>query len=606
LVKGNNFEELNMLKRFNLLIFLTLLSAMAMAQEPRLVATAKTHVAVGEQFQVTFSLNTNGTGFKGPSFADFNVYVGPSMSSSVQIINGNFSQQIAYSYIISALKEGTYTIGPASITVNGKSVKSNSLTIEVSKGAPTTGGQGGGGTENAADKIFVRTELSRSKCFQGEHLVVTHKVYSRYQIVGFRDLDYPTYEGFWSQILEDTKQNIQLDMENIDGTNYYVATLRQSVLFPQRSGTLEVKPMSVEMVVRQKTKGSGDDFWDNFFGPSYKDVAYKVKGTSAKVEVAPLPASGRPGDFSGSVGTFSISARCDREKAKTNDAVSLVLTVSGKGNLKMLDAPQVNFPEGIDPYEPKLSDNISVTANGMSGTRTYEYTLLPRQAGEYSITVKPFSYFDPEKKAYVTLDYPAFPLSVQRSAKDQENVVVGPHEQQELTPLASDIRFIKTDMGYTRSKDDHFFNSWKFWSAASLPPLLFFVFFLARRKHLRDSENTLLVKSRKAGRIAQKRLSLANKHLLAGNKDLFYEEVLRAMNTYISDRLHLPLADLSRDKIAEVLLSRKAGPQLVAQITGIIETCEFARYAPAGSAVEMGNMYNDALDAIIKTEETLS
>jgi hypothetical protein len=512
---------------------------------------------------------------------------------------------VSFGYIISALKEGTYTIGPASINVNGKTVRSNSLTIEVVKGSAQNN-NAQGGTAQDGEKMFVRTLLTRNKCYQGEHMVVTHKVYSRYQIVGFRDLDYPAYTDFWSQILSDTKQNIQLDMENVEGTNYYVATLRQAVLIPLRSGSLEVKPMSVEMVVRQKAKTSGDDFWDNFFGPSYKDVAYKVKGTSAKVDVRPLPEADKPENFKGAVGTFSISGKTGKQNVKTNVPVTLYITVSGRGNFNTLSEPVIDLPEGLEPYPPKLDARVTASPTGMTGTHVYEYTVMPRKAGEYTITVQPFSYFDPEKRSYITLDYPAFPLSVEKNEKDQQSIVVGPHDQEELRELASDIRYIKTDPGELRTKDDYFYRSWKFWSAASLPPLLFFLFFFMRKKHLRENKDAALVKSRKAGRLAQKRLALANKQLLAGSKDLFYEEVLRAMNAYISDRLHIPVADLSKDNVTAMLQQKNIDPVLITQIISIIDTCEFARYAPAGSAVEMGNMYNDAMDAIIKTEESLS
>src|ERR1051326_8554636 len=390
-----------MAKRLHIFFLFLAASFSGMGQDVRFSASAsKTQVAVGEQFQVSFSLNTSGNGFRGPMFDNFTVLAGPNQMTSMSIINGSMSQELSFSYVLAAVKEGTFTIGAASISVGGRTVKSNSLTIEISKN-PVSANNGGGTVTSNGESMFLRTVVSRQKCYQGEYLLVTHKVYARDAIIGFRDLDYPAYDGFWSQVIEETKQNIQLTKENIDGKEYFVAVLRQAVLFPQRSGSLEIKPMSVEMVVRQKGKGTGDPYFDSFFGVPYKDVNVKVKGISAKVEVLALPDHNKPLDFSGSVGTYALSAKIDKEKVKANDAINLSLTISGKGNLKLVSPPKIDLPEEIETFDPKSADNISIGAGGMNGSRTFEYVLIPRHSGEYIINVAPFSFFHPEHTSYV-------------------------------------------------------------------------------------------------------------------------------------------------------------------------------------------------------------
>jgi hypothetical protein len=364
--------------------------------------------------------------------------------------------------------------------------------------------------------------------------------------------------------------------------------------------------MSVEMVVRQKGKGTGDPYFDSFFGVPYKDVNVKVKGISAKVEVLALPDHNKPLDFSGSVGTYALSAKIDKEKVKANDAINLSLTISGKGNLKLVSPPKIDLPEEIETFDPKSADNISIGAGGMNGSRPFEYVLIPRHSGEYKINVAPFSFFDPEKRSYVTLTSPEFSLHVEKSGNEKEDLVITPTQKQDVQELASDIRYIKTDLGSTQTKGDHFFGSPVFWTFTSLPPALFFVFMFIRRKKINDELDVVSAKSRRAASTAKKRLALANKHLQNGNRDLFYEEVLRGVNGYISERVNIPVADLSRDNINAMLSARNVPAEVISQLLAIIHTCEFARYAPSGSAVEMGNMYNDTLEAIIKTEETLS
>ncbi|HEY6160146.1 MAG TPA: BatD family protein [Bacteroidia bacterium] len=598
-----------MQKRVNI-FFLFLLSASTCFAQPKLEArVSKKNVAVGEQFRVSFVINAGVENFKGPPFADFNVLLGPvsSYSSNVNFNTGQSIEEVSFTYVLSANKEGTLTIEPASVTIRGKVIKSAPVTIEVSKNPQANNPNNGSSSVTSnGETMFLRTVVSRQKCYQGEYLLVTHKVYAHDAIIGFRDLDYPAYDGFWSQVIEETKQNIQLTKENIDGKEYFVAVLRQAVLFPQRSGSLEIKPMSVEMVVRQKGKGTGDPYFDSFFGVPYKDVNVKVKGTSAKVEVTPLPGNNKPVDFLGSVGTYALSAKIDKEKVKTNDAINLSLTISGKGNLKLVSPPRINLPEEIETYDPKSVDNISVGATGMNGSRTFEYVLIPRHSGEYKINVAPFSFFDPEKRSYVTLNSPEFSLQVEKNGNEKEEVVISPTQKQDVQEIASDIRYIKTDLGSTQLKGDHFFGSPVFWTFTSLPPALFFLFVLLRRKKLSEELDVVSAKSRRAAGTAKKRLALANKHLQNGNKDLFYEEVLRGVNAYISERVNIPVADLSRDNISAMLSSRHVPAGVIDQLLSIINTCEFARYAPSGSAVEMGNMYNDALEAIIKTEETLS
>lgn len=605
------------MKKINFILAFIFIAGNLFAQ--KFVASAsKTRVAVGEQFQITYSLNSNGSGFRAPSLKDFDIYSGPNQSSSMQFINGNMSQSISFSYIVAAKKEGKFTIPPA--TVNS-SLESNSLVIDVSKGGSSNGNSQGqnqnqsskSSTETSDNNLFAKTIVTKTKIYQGEQITVTHKVYTTLSLRGFQDIKFPSYNGFWSQEVVQ-KNQINLTNENVNGIGYNVAEIKKSFLFPQRSGTIEIEPIEVECIIRQRSNKRPQSVFDQFFGNGgYEDVVYKVKSKPMKIEVLPLPENNKPDFFSGAVGNFSFKAQLNKDKVKANDAVNLTITISGKGNLKLLDPLKINFPEDIERYDPKISDNITVNESGVSGTKTFEYLMIPRHAGEYKIDQLNFSYFDPEKKTYVSLPSPEFLLSVEKgsekgSEKDNEaeKTMTTAVNKEDIKLIGSDIRYIKTGIIDLKKKDQFFFGSPLFIAGVTSPVLLFILFLFARKRHTEINKDQITVKSRKARKIALKRLELANVHLKNDNKEELYNELLRAWYGYLSDRLNIPVADLSKESILNSLQGKGVNMKTGEDLIAILDNCEFARYAPgAVSKKDLADSYTGSLELLTAIENEI-
>ncbi|MDO8627760.1 MAG: BatD family protein, partial [Candidatus Diapherotrites archaeon] len=433
----------------------------------------KNKVAAGEVFQLDFTINASGKSFSPPSFSDFTIYSGPNQSTSMQIINGSMSQSITLSYYLAAKKEGTFTIGSASITVGNNTLQSNAVTIEAVKSGNTQQAQtqSQGGTQDktsgkaSSENIFAKTSVSKSKVYAGEQIIITHKVYTRMNLKGFQDVKFPSYNGFWAQ---EVGRNTQYEVttENVNGVPYNVVEIKKAFLFAQRSGKIEIEPMEVECVVREKS-GKRNDPFEQFFGhdpffrfDSYKDVLYTVKSNAVTIEVIPLPEANKPADFPGAVGNFSMNATIDKDKIKANEGVNLKITISGKGNLKLIDSPKMNFPDEIESYDPKTNENISVNESGVSGSKTFEYLLIPRHEGIYKIQSWNFNYFDAEKKMYVALPSKEFTITVEKGeGNSTSSPVISSVAKEDVKMIGSDIRYIKTGNIHLEKRGEYFFSS---------------------------------------------------------------------------------------------------------------------------------------------------
>lgn len=589
------------------IIFFTLLTCSSIAQ--KFVASAsKTKVAVGEQFEVTFTFTGSGSSFRPPSFADFNVYFGPSQSSSVQIINGNMSQSIGFSYVMAGKREGKFTIGPASIISNGNKIESNSLTIEVIKGASSAQGQGGdaGGisAKDIENNLFVKTNLSSKKVYLGEQITVTHKIYTRLNLKGLQDVKFPEYNGFYSQDYSKQGQ-VTLESENIDGIIFNVAELKKVFLFPQRTGKIELEPIEVECIVREQASRRPQSVFDQLFGMgTYEDKLYKVKSKPLTIEVLPLPEKDKPENFSGAVGEFNFKAQIDKEKLKANEAANIKITVTGKGNLKLLESPSITFPEDIETYDPKIKEDIVVTSYGASGTKTFEYLIIPRHQGEYKIENINFNYFNPEKKSYITLPPVEFTLQVEKGEESAGSAVTSAIKN-DVKQLGDDIRYIKTSGVELKSKGEHFFDSGLFAAGICVPILSFIGFLVLRRKHIEANKDIAGVKSRQANKMARKRLVAAEKYLKKNEKENFYNELYVALYGYLSDRLNIPVADLSKENITANLSKRNVDEVTIANLNETLQNCEFAKYAPAAVSSNLQQVYNNTVNVITKLEANL-
>jgi hypothetical protein len=573
-------------------------------------------VAVGQEFQVDYSLNANGSNFTPPSFAGFTVAGPPMTGQSMNIANGSVTQTLTYSYSLLAKAEGTFTIGPASIQAGGKTISSNSLTIKVGKGgapanpsqpanAPAQAGNNTTPTPVAGDNnIFIRILPSKSKVYEGEEVTATIKIYTRLSVESVQPQDAPAFSGFYSEdITPNAKNQLSQSKEVINGATYMTAILKQNVLYPQHSGKLKIEPFTAECIVDQPVKSN--NIFQQFFGGSYKRVPYDVKSEPIAIDVMPLPKTEKT--FSGAVGDFTIKGTLDKNKVKANDAVNLTITVSGNGNLKLIDTLPIQFPTDFDRYDPKITDHFTVNTAGVSGTRTFSYLLIPRHAGSYKIPPIEFTYFSPKKKAYVTLTIPEMSLDVAKGDNSSSSITVsGPANKEDVKVIGSDIRYIHPTHEAFYRTDDFFLYSFPFFAGILAPILAFICFVFARRRYIDMNKDALAVKKRGATRMAKKRLKIAHQSIATGNKEMFYAELLSALNGYFSNKFSISLADLSRDTISANLTQKNVKPETLQMANKALDDCEFARYAPATLTGNLEEVYASAVNLITLLEDEIS
>ncbi len=607
-----------------LFMLISLFSLQSFAQKFT-AQTNKNKVSVGEVFQIAFTINTSASNFKAPSLSDFDVYSGPNQSTSMQIVNGSMSQSISLSYMLSAKKEGKFTIGAASIVVNGTKLESNVIPIEV-KGAAqqqsntqnssnaynpyanqqnTTTTTPQYSSDKSNDDVFIRTFVTKKSCYIDEQIVVTQKVYSRLNLRGFQNYKMPGYNGFWSQNENQKNKQIELGQENIDGVMYYVAEFTKSYLFPQRAGQLTIEPMEIDCIVRKRSNKQPQNIFEQFFGGGgYEDVVVKAKSKAINIDVKSLPETDKPANFSGAVGNFSLKAEISKEKLKANESINLKLSIAGKGNIKITDAPKITFPDGFETYDPKITESYN-EGGSFSGTKTYDYLLIPRKPGEFVIKDLDFSYFDPEKKAYIHVPAPEFNISVSPDPNGANvSVAIDPNvSKTSVEAKENDIRYLKTNNISLEKADTFFFSSWKHYSLLALPILLFAGFIVLHSKMQKMNSDVVAVKERKAAKLARKQLVKAEAFKTQNNKDGFYQEVSIALHSYISNKLNIPVADLSKENIELQLAKRSVPTETIGKLLATLGDCDVARYAPSAVSNDINVVYNNTVELITKIED---
>lgn len=593
------------LKYLFVLLAGSLFSGIAFGQ--KLTASGPNQVQVGQRFQVTWELNASGSNFVAPEITDFQVLGGPNQSTSMQFVNGSMSQSISYSYVLRAAQEGEFIIGPAKIKVDGDVVESNKLTIKVLKDnaqqLSNTGGQQRNTQQRSSSSndndLFARIEVSDRNVYLGEKITATLKIYSRVTLVNLDDWKLPSFEGFWSKDLDDNRQ-IQFQNEIVDGVMYQSGIIKSVVLYPQKSGEITIDPMELSAIVRERTSGRGRSVFDQFFG-GYEDYKRPLKSNSVKINVKPYP-SGKPVDFSGLTGNFNMKASLDKTETRSNEAVNLKITVSGDGNLYQLQAPDLEFPPDIEAYDPKVSDNIKVSGTGISGSRTFEYVLIPRYAGEFKIGPFSFSYFDAKASKFKTVKQDAFDLIVEKGDGDEgPSPSVNITNKEDIKLIGSDIRYIKQGQYPVQNGMSFFYRSWAFYAAIGIPMLLFAMFLGYSQYQKSQGKDVGKLKSKRATGLAKKRLTKAKKLWDANDTTAFYEEVFKALSDYAADKFGIPVSALSKDRIKEVLSSKNVPEETVNEFIGVLDKTEFARFAP-GADKQMGSVYDDALKAIVNVE----
>ena len=587
----------------------------AMAQT--LTGSAPSHVATGEQFRLTYTVNTQDVSdFRAGDIPDeLEVLIGPnrSMQSSYQMINGHTSSSssITYTYIVRATKNGSFTIPPAHVVVGGKSIASNTLTIKVS-GSSSSSSSGSSrqhaneegeirdaGSQISGSDLFIKVSANKKRVHEQEPILLTYKVYTLVGLTSLRG-DMPDLKSFYTQEV-DLPQQKSFSIETFNGRPYKTTTWSQYVMFPQMTGKLEIPSITFEGIVVQQNRNI--DPFEAFFngGSGYIEVKKKIQAPGIEIQVDPLPQ--RPANFSGGVGKFNISAQFDKTEIKANDPVSMRLIVSGTGNLKLIKQPVVNFPKDFDKYEPKVTDKTKLTSNGIEGSMIYDILVVPRHQGKYEIPPVEFTYFDTSENAYKTIKSESFTLDVAKgSGAGTVNDFSGQTDLQELT---KDIRYIKTGETRQHSLDDFFFGSTGYWVSLSVLALLFISLFIIFRQRAIDNANVTKMRGKKANKVAAKRLKKAAR-LMADNKPgEFYDEVLRALWGYVGDKLNIPVEQLSHDNISQRLSERSVGEDTVSQFMGALDECEFERYAPGDPKGNMNKVYDKAISAIEKIEATM-
>lgn len=613
------------LLRYLLLINICLLSSSLFAQqEVKFQVDAPITVVAGVNFKVSYVLNAQGdSDFKlDNDFAqNVEVYFGPSISqsSSVSIINGQRSSSYSktYTYLLGATKEGTTMIPAASIKVGGKVYTTKSVTIKILPPDPSS--QQGNNTQSnrgssqridpqtgaiksqrgnvSANDIFVRINFSKKKIYEQEAVVATFRLYSKLDVVSLTDASFPEFQGFMSQDFE-LPSNRQFQVENYNGQNYYAIDIKKTLLFGQQAGQLTIPSGSLTLVV---SVPSGRYVPDIFGVVELNEkVEKKLNTVPVTVDVSKLPTENKPIDFSNAVGDFTITSSVDKDHVEANSPINMKVKIKGVGNIKLLKNPKINFPKELETFDPKVNNTFTINENGETGEREIEYLVIPRFPGDYEIPGLEFSYFDLKSSSYKKLTTDPISIKVDRDPNASEDTYNVSKEK-----LDSDIRQIIKSKPIFKNYKDLNWGSLQSWLWYIIPILLLLVTFIIYHKKLEANADIIGSKMKKANKMAVRRLRVAYKCLSNNNKDGFYEESLKAMWGYLSDRLVIPVTDLNRDNIGAELRKLEVDETLINEVIRILDDCEFERYAPSTSNLDMNNLYQNMIGLIGKLENVL-
>lgn len=586
------------------------------AADISLSVNAPRQVIEGSQFQVTYILqNAEGSSIKASEIEGAKLLFGPatSTSRSMQIINGKTTSSYTcqYTYTYRAQKSGKYTVNPTTVMVDGKAYKSQSFSLEILPPDKSVQGNnsqtqstqiGNTATQQAgksvsSDDIFVRINLSKTHVYEQEALICSIKLYTKYEISSFMSTVQPSFNGF---LIEELPNNAQLnDIEHYNGQNYMVAELKRYILYPQESGKLTITSGNYDVAVIQYQETR------SFFGMMRTPVEkqLKVRSNQATLNVTPLP-SPKPASFNGAVGAFKISGNLNTDKFKTNEAATYTLTISGTGNIKFIKSPNIEFPSQFEVYDPQNTNNAQVSGSNMTGTQKWEYTFIPQYEGEYTIPAVEYSYFDVNSKKYVTLRTEARTLNVKKGASSSSTSSTSTVNKSEIVEKNKDILHIRTGNLNLTDSQTFIVSKATYWLWYIIPVIALVVAIFAYRKTLKNRSNVQLMRTKKAGKIAKKRLKVAKEYMDRHDSNAFYAELLKALWGYLSDKLHIPGSELNKENIESELTKYGATPELTTQIIRILDECEFAQYAPAQSDSQMESIYDLTGEAMDKLENT--
>ena len=587
------------------------------AEEVSFSLNAPMLASVGEAFRIEFELNAkpDDNSFAPPTFENFDVVAGPSVSqgSSIQIVNGEMTKSTSYAitYVLIPQKVGTFAIAPATISVKKKSYTTQRTMIEVRDGAQAGAAQGTQNKNESAESranrtigkedLMLRLELSKRSVYKGEPVRAILKLYSRVNLAGSEGSKMPAFNGFWSQQIDIEQGPFR---ESLNNKVYEVYNIAEYLLYPQQGGTLTIEPAELTVVAQVMVKSNRG--FDPFFGGGHEvyNVRRTLKTPEVKVQVKEFPV-GAPASFSGAVGRYTMSHKLSSAEVAANSAVTLQLTISGTGNLSFISAPKLELPSSFELYDVKSEERIENKASGSIGYRRFDYPFIVRAEGDYEIAPIEFTYFDLEKQKYITLTTPPLNMVVMpdKSVATQQQVVASGIKREDVRLLGEDIRFIKLGAPTLRSVVAPFALSPLYWLVVVMLIVAAVASYFVVRKYIRDKRDEVLIKGKRANKMAVKRFRIAEKYMREQDRRAFYEEMLRALWGYLGDKFNIPVADLTREVVREEL-SRRGALVEAESIIAVIARCEEAQYSPAASA-EMKDIYEEGVDAISKIESAI-
>lgn len=611
--------------KYYFLVFL-LLSVTQLYAQVTVKLQAPNQTEIGQRIRISYVVNTNDVDdIKIGDFQGFNVLYGPSTSSqsSISMINGKttHNSSMTFTYTVVAMEEGTFEIPAATVTVGGKTYKSGTSNIEVLPSSSRNNSSGGGSQQQGgsqpqsggrprqesgsassnigSQELYMTVSATKRKIYEQEAVLLTYKLYTLVNVQQISG-EMPELDGFHVQEV-DSKAQMSLKYERVNGRNYGTAVWRQYVLFPQKTGKVRVPSITFDTQV--EVQNTSMDPFDIFFGGgSLSQIVKKsIVAPAIEIEVLPLPTP-KPQNFSGAVGKFTLSGSLTPEQLNANDAATLRLVVSGQGNMKLMKAPKVNFPKDFEVYDPKQDDKTTNTSLGAKGNVIYDYIIVPRHGGKYNIPPVEFSYFDPDQNAYKTLKTDSFAIAVAKARGGSDNI----REQEDLMVLNNDIRFIKLNSMKLKKSDSSFFGSSAYWGIYVGLSALFLIFLAIFNRQARENANIARQRGKKAGKAATKRLRNASKLLKEHQSGPFYDEVMRALLGYVADKLNLPTSDLTKENVSEKLTARGVDENLVKNFLDVLSECEFARFAPGDPNETMDKIFADASDVINRLDSAIN
>lgn len=576
--------------RILLSLLLVLAWPLVHAQEIVFKATVdRNAIATGEQIQLSIQLVNSRERFQAPDLGGLVIVGGPFESSNISYVNGRMSSSITRTWRLTATQPGNYTIGPAQVRVGGGVISTDPITITVSKGAASPSDPYATQGQRGDANLFATITVDKSKVRVGEQLVATYTLYSRYNNLELSKYELPKMTGFWAEEIDLGNSGWEPKPRQVNGVAYNVAVLKKQVLFPQKSGKLRIEPLELTCLVNRS-------FFD-------RGANIPVRSNALDITVSDLPPPVPP-DFLGAVGDLQIKASIDRSSVAVNEPVQLDLQFSGRTNLKLLEAPKLALPPDLEVFDPKTVDKVAVNGGGMSGSRTFQYLLIPRIDGQFELPRLTFSYFNPEQGRYVQLETDAFMIDVGGTAGAAGSAATERPVQRDVQVMAEDIRYIRTGDLALRPADDALFGSVTFWSALGAPALAYLLLLGWHRRTAAQREDPILQRRLKADRVARKALQQAEAALKQGRSASFHDALNTALRGYLQDALTLTPAQLDQERIAAALNKHAEGTEVAVEVQRILSACDMARFTPGGASSDQG-LYDAAVAVIGRMERMI-